>query len=59
VKGITFDIKYWAGLKGDSPARIEQVHGDDFIEKLKELLSDPTVQGVQVTIEKSHGGEFM
>jgi succinyl-CoA synthetase alpha subunit len=58
MKPITFDVQYWPGLGGDQPMRVAKVHGDDFIDTVKELLTDPTIRGIQITIEKEHETEF-
>lgn len=58
MKAITFDVKYWPGLRGDKPMRVATVHGAKFIETVKDLLSDPTISGIQITIEKEHGREY-
>lgn len=58
MKTITFDVKYWPELQGNKPMRVATVHGAKFIETVKDLLSDPTIQGIQITIEKENGREY-
>lgn len=58
MKPITFDVQYWDGVQGDNPSRIICENPGNMVIELKALLHDPAVQGVQVTVEKTHSGEF-
>lgn len=58
MKPITFDVQYYEGVQGKQDSRIVLNEGGDMVLKLKALLYNPTVRGVQVTIEKTHSGEF-
>lgn len=58
MKPITFDVKYWPGVQGENPSRITLDDGGMMVVALKDLLRDPSVQSVQVTVEKTHSGEF-
>jgi len=58
MKPITFDVQYWPGVKGKNPSRITLDDGRTMVTDLRKLLRDPAVRGVQVTVEKTHSGEF-
>lgn len=58
MKPITFDIRYWPGLQGENPNRIELDDPGSMVKALQDLLYDPAVAGVQVTVEKTHSGEY-
>lgn len=59
VKAITIDIRYWDGVQGDNPSRVTLEDAGNMVTIMTKLIMDPAVQGLQVTVEKSHSGEFM
>lgn len=56
MKPITLDFTFW-----DKSRRMERItvqEPEKAIDQIKELLRSQEVSGVQMTVEKSHRGEY-